>query len=57
MKCKECPVYEPYTQNFRWCQGTVPNYVEHECKYGSCVVSTIGKKSFVKKNNDEEELD
>jgi len=54
MKCKECPVYEPYTQNFRWCQGTVPNYVEHECTHGRSVINTMGKKSIVKKHDEEE---
>ena len=37
MKCCECPVYVPFTKNYRWCQGTNPNNVEHECAHGNSV--------------------
>jgi len=51
MKCCECPIYVPNTENYRWCQGTYPNNIEHDCKHGE---SVKGKKFKIKK---EESLD
>ncbi len=52
MKCYECPIYAPYTKNYRWCQGLNPSNIEHECVHGNSVKD---KKFNTKKEEPEVE--
>ena len=49
MKCCECPVYDSYSYDYRLCQGTKPNNLEHNCVHGN---SVKGKKFNIQKSEE-----
>lgn len=53
MKCNECPVYSPYTKDYRWCQGTKPNNLDHDCIHGKSVKGKKFKINRSEETNDE----